>query len=414
MNKHQKIINDPVHGFMPIYNELVLAVINHPVFQRLRRIKQLGLSDLVYPGALHTRFHHALGAMHLMRLALDTLRNKGHEITEEEYEGALLAILLHDIGHSPFSHALEHSILDNIAHEKVSLLLMKYLNTIFDKKLNVAIQIFSNQYHKKFLYQLVSSQVDMDRLDYLQRDSFFTGVVEGNVGGDRIISMLEVRNDEIVWEEKAIYSIESFLNARRLMYWQVYLHKTTVATEQMLIQAIRRAKFLVQNGENLQSMPALAYFLDKNRGIEDFEKSIQTQRTDSVLEHFIALDDYDVWGSIKLWAKSADRVLSQISNGLLQRNLFKTSLENEKHSSEFIQQKLQNVQKVGGFSAEEANFFVVYGVLSNAAYQAGSQKIKLLRKNGEIIDIVEAADLPNIKAMSKIVKKYFLCYPKLV
>ncbi|MFY7786541.1 MAG: HD domain-containing protein, partial [Thermoflexibacteraceae bacterium] len=384
MNKHQKIINDPVHGFMPIYNELILAVINHPIFQRLRRIKQLGLSDLVYPGALHTRFHHALGAMHLMRLALDTLRNKGHEITEAEYEGALLAILLHDIGHSPFSHALEHSILDDIAHEKVSLLLMQYLNTIFDKKLDIAIQIFSNQYPKKFLHQLVSSQLDMDRLDYLQRDSFFTGVVEGNVGGDRIISMLEVRNDEIVWEEKAIYSIESFLNARRLMYWQVYLHKTTVATEQMLIQAIRRAKFLVQSGEKLLTMPSLNYFLEQKVGIKDFEIAIANpQEKHFVLNNFIALDDYDVLGSIKLWANSTDKVLSRISNMLLQRNLFKTSLENEKHLTSSIQAHIEAVQKNWKMTAEEANFLVVHGVLTNAAYQAGSQKIKLLRKNGE-------------------------------
>ncbi len=411
MQSKKKIINDPVHGFISLPSELILEVINHPVFQRLRRIKQLGLTELVYPGASHTRFHHALGAMHLMSIALDTLRNKGHAISEQEYEGALLAILLHDVGHSPFSHALEHSILDNIRHEKVSLWLMQYLNQLFGNQLQTAIEIFSNQYPRRFLHQLVSSQLDMDRLDYLQRDSYFSGVVEGNIGADRMIRMLELRNDEIVVEEKALYSIESFLNARRLMYWQVYMHKTAVAVEQMLITLIRRAKHLLQYGYSLPATPALSFFLENTIGIDDFLVAPPNSQT-TALEHFIQLDDYDIWGSIKLWATHPDKVLALLSNRLLKRQLFKARIENDKYDlAEINQIRLQTQQNLG-LSPEETKYFVLYGALTNAAYLAGSQKINILKKNGDIIDIVQAADLPNVKAMSKVVKKYYLCYPK--
>jgi HD superfamily phosphohydrolase len=408
MNK-KKNINDPVHGFLSIPTDLIFDIINHPIFQRLRRIKQLGLTEFVYPGALHTRFHHALGAMHLMHLALDSLRSKGHLISEQEYEAALIAILLHDIGHSPFSHALEHSILEGVAHEKVSLILMQYLNKIFPNQLDMAIAIFSNQYPRRFFYQLVSSQLDMDRLDYLQRDSFFTGVVEGTVGADRIIRMLELRNDEIVVEEKAIYSIESFLNARRLMYWQVYLHKTTVAAEQMLINLIRRAKFLQKTGTPLAASPALSYFLKNTIELDTMQ---QEEIEQVVLQNFIQLDDYDIWGSIKIWAFHTDKVLRLLSNMLLNRQLFKTSIENEKFDSIEIEQLQRQVQKDFELTDEEVQYFVLYGSLTNAAYILGNQTINMLKKSGEIIDIAKAADLPNIKAMSKIVKKYYLCFPK--
>jgi HD superfamily phosphohydrolase len=411
MENKKKIINDPVHGFIALHSELIFDIINHPVFQRLRRIKQLGLTELVYPGASHTRFHHALGAMHLMSIALATLRSKGHEISEVEYDAALLAILLHDVGHSPFSHALEHSILDNIQHEKVSLLLMKYLNQEFDNQLATAIAIFSNQYPRRFFHQLVSSQLDMDRLDYLQRDSYFSGVVEGNIGADRMIRMLELQDDEIVVEEKAIYSIEGFLNARRLMYWQVYLHKTAVAVEQMLIAIIKRVKYLLQFGVDVPATPVLLFFLENKIGLSDFLATNQTY--DSLaLQNFIQLDDYDVWGSIKLWATHPDKVLAMLSNMLLKRQIFKARIENDKYEIGEIAKIKQIVQQKFGLDQEEINYFVLYGSLTNAAYIAGSQKINILKKNGEVIDIVQAADLPNVKAMSKLVKKYYLCYPK--
>ncbi len=407
MNK-KKNFNDPVHGFLSIHSDLIFDIINHPVFQRLRRIKQLGLTEFVYPGALHTRFHHALGAMHLMSIALDSLRGKGHEISEKEYESALIAILLHDIGHSPFSHALEHSILEGIAHEKMSLQLMKYLNQVFDNQLDMAIAMFSNQYHRHFFYQLVSSQLDMDRLDYLQRDSFFTGVVEGTVGSDRIIRMLELRNDEIVVEEKAIYSIESFLNARRLMYWQVYLHKTTVAAEQMLIHLIKRAKFLSQSGVVVTATPALQYFLTSVSSTKQSDIS-QKELHDELLQNFIQLDDYDIWGAIKMWTSHSDKVLRLLSNMLLKRQLFKAKIENEKFDNAEITALKKQVKSNLELDNEEVKYFVLYGALTNSAYISGNQKINMLKKSGEVIDIAQAADLPNIKAMSKIVKKYYLC-----
>jgi HD superfamily phosphohydrolase len=407
MNK-KKNFNDPVHGFLSIHSDLIFDIINHPVFQRLRRIKQLGLTEFVYPGALHTRFHHALGAMHLMSIALDSLRGKGHEISEKEYESALIAILLHDIGHSPFSHALEHSILEGIAHEKMSLQLMQYLNQVFDNQLDMAISMFSNQYHRHFFYQLVSSQLDMDRLDYLQRDSFFTGVVEGTVGADRIIRMLELRNDEIVVEEKAIYSIESFLNARRLMYWQVYLHKTTVAAEQMLIHLIKRAKFLSQSGVVVPATPALQYFLTSVSSTKQSDIS-QKELHDEFLQHFIQLDDYDIWGAIKMWTSHSDKVLRLLSNMLLKRQLFKAKIENDKFAHAEITALEKQVKSNLNLDNEEVKYFVLYGALTNSAYISGNQKINMLKKSGEVIDIAQAADLPNIKAMSKIVKKYYLC-----
>ncbi|MDW7693636.1 HD domain-containing protein [Flammeovirgaceae bacterium SG7u.111] len=405
--KKKKIINDPVYGFLSIKSPLIYDVIQHPYFQRLRRIKQLGLTDFVYPGALHTRFHHALGAMHLMGNCLEELRRKGSEISEDEYESALLAILLHDIGHGPFSHALESSILKGVHHERMSILLMEYLNNEFGGKLSTAIQMFNNTYPRKFFHQLISSQLDMDRLDYLQRDCFFTGVIEGKVAFDRIIKMMDVNNDQVVIEQKGIYSVENFLNARRLMYWQVYLHKTTVGTEQMLIQLIRRAKYLVQQGEDVFATSTLKLFLEKDIGVEDFNK-------DKYLSAFAALDDFDIWGSIKDWVKHSDIVLSGLSEMLLNRKTFRVELTNEGQSPEKVARIEKSIQQYYNITEKDIPFLCTYGVISNSGYIPDNQNIMIKMKSGEIIDVAKASDLPNIEALSKIVKKYYLCYPKVL
>lgn len=405
MNK-KKIINDPVYGFIGIPNELIFDIIEHPYFQRLRRIKQAGLTDFVYPGALHTRFQHAIGAMHLMGITLNTLREKGHEINDQEYQGAQIAILLHDMGHGPFSHALENSILEGVRHERLSLLLMHELNRHFNGALDTAIQIFSNTYPRRFFHQLVSSQLDLDRMDYLQRDCFFTGVLEGTIGADRIIKMLEIVDDRLVVEEKGIYSIENFLNARRLMYWQVYLHKTTISAETMLIQVIRRARELVYQGESVFATPALGLFLSRQVCLNDFE-------TDSIcLKTFATLDDADIWGSIKVWVGHRDLVLSAISRMLLERKLYKVVLSSKQVEKEVATGMRKKLLENPGINKENLPYFLVPGSTSNAAYLAGGEKINILTKKGQIIDIAEASDLPNIKALSKIVKKYYICWAK--
>jgi uncharacterized protein len=403
--KSHKILNDPVYGFITIPSGLIFEIIDHPFFQRLRRIKQLGLTDFVYPGALHTRFHHALGAMHLMRITLDNLRVKGTEISEEEYEAAQIAILLHDIGHGPFSHALEFSLLEGIPHESISALVIGKLNEEFGGKLGLAMKMFGGTYHRKFFNQLVSSQLDIDRLDYLQRDCFFTGVSEGTIGADRIIKMMTISDDELVIEEKGIYSIENFLSARRLMYWQVYLHKTTVSAENMMINLIKRAKFLVQNGENIPATEDLLIFLKNDVQLHDFENS------DQILHAFLSLDDFDVWGAIKWWKNSSDPVLRNISNMFLTRNLFKITLRNEEFSDEELENAQANLMKRQHISKEDLGYYFSHGSLSNYAYLS-KEKINILTKKGEKIDVASAADLPNIKAMSKIVKKHFLCHAK--
>ena len=406
--KKKKIINDPVYGFISINSDLIFDVIQHPYFQRLRRVKQLGLTDFVYPGALHTRFHHALGAMHLMSVTLNVLRNKGHEISEKEFESALLAILLHDIGHGPFSHALERSILKGVHHEDMSLLIMKKLNIEFEGNLDTAIAIFTNKYNRKFFHQLVSSQLDMDRLDYLQRDCYFTGVIEGKVGFDRIVRMLDVHDDQIVVEEKGIYSIENFLNARRLMYWQVYLHKTTVSTEQMLIQIIKRARYLTQQKVDVFSSKAFSFFLDIEIGFEDFKNHPE------YLDYFANLDDFDIWGSIKIWANHKDKVLSELSRMLLERRLFKVELNNKKIDNVSIITLRDTLSKKMNITLEEAKFFCTKGKITNKGYVSHNQNILIKTKRGEIIDVAKASDLPNIEALSKIVKKFYLCYPKVL
>lgn len=404
MNK-KKILNDPVYGFINIPNDLVFDIIEHTYFQRLRRIKQLGLTDYVYPGALHTRFHHAIGATYLMQKTLDTLRSKGVMIFDAEYEAALIAILLHDVGHGPFSHTLEFSLFKDVKHEQISLWIFDRLNEQFDGRLELAKQIFTGKYHRKFLHQLVSSQLDVDRLDYLKRDSFFTGVYEGTIGAERIIKMLNVHEDQLVVEEKGIYSIENFLSARRLMYWQVYLHKTSVAAEAMLIALIKRAKQLTQKGKHIPATPAFSIFLERDITQQEFLEDR------NLLDVFTMLDDMDVWGSMKMWQAHEDLVLSKLSNDLMHRKLFGIRLSGEKFEQSITDDLLIQLGKQG-IPKNEARYFYQKGSISNAAYIAKGGSINILMKTGEVIDVAQATDLPNIKAMSKIVKKYYLCYPK--
>ncbi|MEQ9307411.1 MAG: HD domain-containing protein [Marinoscillum sp.] len=404
MNK-KKILNDPVYGFINIPNDLVFDIIEHTYFQRLRRIKQLGLTDLVYPGAHHTRFHHAIGATYLMQKTLDTLRSKGVMIFDTEYEAALIAILLHDVGHGPFSHTLEFSLFQDVKHEQISLWIFDKLNKDLGGRLELARQIFTGVYHRKFLHQLVSSQLDVDRLDYLKRDSFFTGVREGTIGAERIIKMINVHNDELVVEEKGIYSIENFLSARRLMYWQVYLHKTAVAAEAMLISLIKRAKKLTQQGKGVPATPAFSIFLERDITQQEFFDD------KDLLDIFTMLDDTDVWGSIKMWQSHEDVVLSKLSNDLLNRRLWAIKLSNDPFPGESIDAVKEAVRKLG-YTQEETRHFVQKGSISNSAYIAKGGSINILMKSGEVIDVAKASDLPNIKAMSKIVKKYYLSFPK--
>lgn len=405
MNK-KKIFNDPVYGFITVQSDLIFDIIQHPYFQRLRRIKQLGLTDFVYPGALHTRFHHAIGAMHLMEQALESLRSKGHMIFDAEAEAAIIAILLHDIGHGPFSHTLEFSLFRDIHHEQITLWTMKKLNKEFGGRLDMAIQVYQGHYPRKFLTQLVSSQLDTDRMDYLQRDCFFTGVSEGTIGAERIIKMLNLVNDELVVEEKAIYSLENFLSARRLMYWQVYLHKTAISAERMLIELIKRAKKLTQEGKELTATPALKMFLERDITRQDFEDD------PDILDVFMVMDDTDIWGSIKFWSNHKDRVLNTISKMLLHRKLFQVKLLNEQIPKETYKGLVSEVVKTWDFSETDAKYFVRKGKVTNAAYISSGESIKVLMKDGTVLDVAHATDLPNIKAMSKIVKKYYLCWPK--
>lgn len=405
--KSQKILNDPIYGLITIPSELIFEIINHPFFQRLRRIKQLGLTDFVYPGALHTRFHHALGAMHLMRITLDNLRIKGNEISDQEYEASLIAILLHDIGHGPFSHALEHSLLQDVPHESLSILIIELLNQKLGGELELALRIFKNQYDRKFFHQLVSSQLDIDRLDYLQRDCFFTGVSEGTIGADRIIKMMDVKDDQIVIEEKGVYSIENFLSARRLMYWQVYLHKTTVSAEKMLINLVNRAKYLRRAGESLTISEDFDFFLSNRITVQDFASFPE------ILPKFLELDDFDIWGAIKLWKNHSDYVLRNISQMFLTRNLFEINLRTEGFSKNQVAKLKEKTLLKLQIPAGDIDFFFSHGVVSNYGYVM-EDRINILTKKGEVIDVAKAADLPNIKVMSKIVEKHYICKAKSV
>lgn len=403
-----KIINDPIYGFIKIESQIIYDLMNHKYFQRLRRISQLGLSYLVYPGAQHTRFQHALGSLHLMDKAIQQLTNKGHEITSKEQEALRISILLHDIGHGPFSHALENILVKEINHEKITLMFMKQLNVEFDGKLSLAIEIFKNTYKKKFLYQLVSSQLDMDRLDYLKRDSFFTGVTDGNIGTERIINMLNVANGNLVIEEKGIYSIEKFILARRLMYWQVYLHKTVISSENMLIKLIKRAKILLENKVEIFTTSNLKYFLS-----EDFAKDLKNNQI-KVIEKFAELDDYDIYFCLKKWQYSSDKILSILSSNLLNRNINKIIIENEKIEQNRIIDIKNKVAKDFRLNDIEIDFLVIDNQVTNHVYDEEKSNINILMKNNEVLDLAKASDHFNIKALNNKTKKYFISYPKLI
>ncbi len=406
MNK-EKIINDPVYGFVSIPLGLIFDLIQHPYMQRLRYIKQVSMTHLVYPGALHTRFQHVIGAMHLMQLAISTLRSKSIDISEQEEEAALIAILLHDIGHGPFSHSLEHTIIEGVSHEVISSLLMDKLNVEFDGQLDLAITIFNDQYQRKFLHQLVSSQLDTDRMDYLNRDSFFTGVSEGVISFDRIIKMLTVVDDELVVEVKGIYSIEKFLIARRLMYWQVYLHKTVIAAEQMLIQILRRAKELCIAGEDLFATRALKHFLMNRVRADNFI-------LDPIhLEYFTILDDTDILSAVKSWVDHDDKILSTLCKGLMRRDLFRTDMRSAMFTEEEINAVKDRVKLALGLNDADVDYFVYHQIVQNSAYSSGNNPIKILNSARELVEIAEASDLSNLEALSKRVVKYALTYPKI-
>jgi hypothetical protein len=404
--KKYKIINDPIYGFIQIPNDLVFALIEHRYYQRLRRIKQLGMTYLVYPGSNHTRFHHALGAMHLASEAVEALRFKGNEITDEEANGVLIAVLLHDIGHGPFSHALESSIVSGIHHEELSALFMQRLNEEFNGQLTTAIDIFNDRYPKKFLHQLVSSQLDMDRLDYLSRDSFFTGVSEGVISYDRIIKMLDVVDDTLVVEAKGIYSIEKFIIARRLMYWQVYLHKTVLAAEAVLVNILKRAKELTLQGEEVFASTPLKTFLTKEVTMADFKNNPE------YLELFSRLDDYDIMASLKEWCYHSDRILSTLSKNLVNRTLFKIEIQNSAFNKGYVDEVKARTKKLFNLANYEINYLVISDSIKNSAYSPQSEQIKIKYKDGTVKDIAQASDQYNIASLAKTVQKYFLIYPK--
>ena len=398
-----KIINDPIYGFIHIPSTLVFDIIEHPYFQRLRRINQMGLSYLVFPGAKHTRFEHVLGCVFLMQKTVEMLRFKGIQISEKEAEGLYIAILLHDIGHGPFSHAMEHSIVEGISHEEISLRFMQELNKVFNGKLDTAIAIFQGTYSRKFMHQLISGQLDMDRADYLKRDSFYTGVAEGNINSERLISMLNVRNDELVVEEKGLYSVEKFLIARRLMYWQVYLHKTSVVAEQILIRLLKRAKELVQQGQELTMSTALAFFVKNKISKDNFSQE--------VLEMFARLDDTDIISAMKEWQFHPDVVLSKLSKMLLNRDLLKIKVR----LNDFEEQKIKRLQKLSlakGVDEKDMKYFVFTGVMTNRAYNPENEIIKILTKNGRVVDLSKTSEAINLEPLSQVTERYYICYPK--
>ncbi|MDD4490637.1 MAG: HD domain-containing protein [Paludibacter sp.] len=407
MNNKRKIINDPVFGFINIPDGLPYDIIQHPYFQRLNRIKQLGLSSYVYPGAQHTRLQHSIGAMHLMGEAISQLRIAGHEITATEEEAVRACILLHDIGHGPFSHALEHSLVPGVSHEEISLLIMEKMNREFERKLDMAIDIFRNKYPKRFLHQLVSGQLDMDRLDYLSRDSFFCGVSEGIIGASRIIKMLNLNDGQLVVEAKGIYSIEKFLVARRLMYWQVYLHKTSVAAEKMLVNILKRAKELASSGVELFATPALRYFLYNKVRLADFEFS------GNAFENFVMLDDSDFFSAIKVWSNHPDFVLSLLCSSFINRKLFKVEIRTEATNGKVQEEALRKYMDHFHISMEEARYFMGDEIVSTDTYQPKDDNINILMKDGSIKDIADASDMLNIQVLTKKVMKHYFCYMKI-
>ena len=398
------IINDPIYGFITIPNGLIFNLIEHKYFQRLRRISQMGLSYLVYPGAHHTRFHHAIGCVHIMQKALEKLDFKGIEISEEEEEAIYIAILLHDIGHGPFSHAMENSIAEGVHHEQISLQFMEQLNDEFNGSLTLALKIFKGTYHRPFLHQLVSGQLDMDRTDYLKRDSFYTGMAEGNINTDRILAMLNVKDDELMVEEKGIYTIEKFLVARRLMYWQVYLHKTSLVAGQVLVKVLKRAKYLTESGQVLPASKALSYFLKKKNAEGVFDQE--------ALEVFSNLDDYDIISAMKSWCDADDFVLSTLCKIIIDRKLPRIKIKKKPFKKEFIQEERERVKAHFDITDEEVDYFVFTGTLTNQAYTLKKEAINILTKKGKVIDVISASDQLSLKALSKVITKNYICYPK--
>lgn len=404
MSTVRKIINDPVYGFITIDHPLILQIISHPFYQRLRNINQMAFAHLVYPGAVHSRLHHSLGAYHLMCNALQELKGKGFEITTEEELGAKVAILLHDVGHGPFSHALEQELISGVHHEAISILIMQYLNEELGGQLSVAIDIFTDKHPKRFLHQLVSGQLDVDRLDYLVRDSFFTGVAEGVVGYDRIIKMLTVKDGELMVEEKAIYSIEKFLVSRRLMYWQVYLHKTVLAAEMMLVRLIQRAKWLASSGQKTEAAtPELNFFLQNADAHKDIRKHLGT---------FCRLDDHDVMATIKNWCHHPDKILSLLSRSLVERKLVRIRLQGNPFKPEMVDKKLEEAMVRLSVSKEEAGYFVFTGEASNTTYDAKDERIYILFKDGSVKDISKVDNALIHHHLGSTVKKHYFCFLK--
>lgn len=399
-----KIFNDPIYGFITIPNALIYDLIQHPYFQRLRRITQMGLSYLVYPGANHTRFHHALGCMHLMQKAVDVLRFKEVSISEEEENALYIAILLHDIGHGPFSHAMEKSIVEDVHHEEISLLFMKQLNVEFEGKLSLAIKIFEGDYHRKFMLQLISSQLDMDRMDYLKRDSFYSGVAEGNVNSERLIQMMNVEDDFLVIEEKGIYSVEKFLMSRRLMYWQAYLHKTSLVGELILTRILKRAKELTLKGIVLPCSEPLQFFMQNKISMEAFNTI--------TLDLFSQLDDFDIISALKAWQRNDDFILSSLSKMIINRDLLKIKLTSEKVAIEDLNPLKERFALENNISIADANYFIFKGKIKNQAYDKEAEPIRILKKDRTVEDVIESSDQLNLKSLSKSVTKYYICFPK--
>jgi HD superfamily phosphohydrolase len=399
-----KIFNDPIYGFISIPNALIYDLIQHPYFQRLRRISQMGLSYLVYPGANHTRFHHALGCMHLMQKAVDVLRFKGVSISEEEENALYIAILLHDIGHGPFSHAMEKSIVEDVHHEEISLLFMRQLNTEFKGKLSLAIKIFEGDYHRKFMLQLISSQLDMDRMDYLKRDSFYSGVAEGNVNSERLIQMMNVEDDVLVIEEKGIYSVEKFLMSRRLMYWQAYLHKTSLVAELVLTKILKRAKELTLKGVVLPCSEPLQFFMQNKIDFESFDTI--------TLDLFSQLDDFDIISALKAWQRHNDFILSSLSKMIINRDLLKIQLTSDKVAIDDLTPLKERLVSEHNISLADTNYFIFKGKIKNQAYDKEAEPIRILKKDRTIEDVIESSDQLNLKSLSKSVTKYYICFPK--
>ncbi len=402
-----KIINDPVFGFIRIPKGLLYDLVSHPFLYRLTRIKQLGLANIVFPGAQHTRFQHSIGSYHLMTLAIRSLEHKGVFIFDSEAEAVCAAILLHDIGHGPFSHVLESSLINGVSHEDISIMIMERLNEKLQGKLNLAIQIFKNQYPKQFLHQLISSQLDVDRLDYLRRDSFFTGVTEGNIGSSRIIDMLNVVDDHLVVEKKGIYSIENYLVSRRLMYWQVYLHKTAVAAEQVLINALNRAKYLANKGDSLFTTPSLRYFLYNNISASDFKQN------PDILNLFIMLDDFDIWSCLKVWTNHEDKILSTLSRNLINRNIFKVEVSDVPFSEDYIMSKAKIIQELLDINEEDTTYMMSHIEIGKDMYNIYDDSIDIIDKDGAVKDVSQYSDMLNIETLSKHVKKHIFCYHRI-